>query len=207
MKIVPDISIIDCTVSEKYEKYLYKCLAPMPFRRYSRRRQYLQRAIPDKFHKKLLVFKGEVVGSIEYASPRVSGYPISGSDLIVMNCVWVLRRAKGHHFGKVLVEEMLRNERTAAGFATIALENHWSPWFKKRQIEKLGFKSVDSVKVAHKKKRKDHVFNIHLMWMPRTRGAKPPIWDIQKLLDGEVFCMAHPLYRTQDWKGSVFELG
>jgi len=72
----------------------------------------------------------------------VSYYPIMGDNMIVMNCIWVLRKAKGHNFGKQLLEEMIKSEKDASSFATIALENHWSPWFKKRQIEKLGLQTV-----------------------------------------------------------------
>jgi hypothetical protein len=44
-----------------------------------------------------------------------------------MNCIWVLRKAKGHNLGKRLLQDMIKNEKDAAGFATIALEDHWSP--------------------------------------------------------------------------------
>jgi hypothetical protein len=100
---------------------------------------------------------------------------------------------------------MLRSEKLAAGFATIALENHWSPWFRKRQMEKLGFKPVDSIKVSHKTKHKGRVFSIYLIWIPKTDKEKPPVWDKQMLLEGETFCLAHPLYRPQAWKGNLFE--
>jgi len=205
MKPVSQIKIIDITKIDEYEKYLYKCFAPMPFRRYNNRQEYLERALPKGFQKKLLIFNGEVVGQIEYAPADISGYPIVGDSIIVMNCVWVLRKARGHNFGKLLVEDMVKNEEYAAGFATIALENHWSPWFMKWQMEKLGFRSIDSIKVSHKTKRKEQVFSIHLMWMPVKEKAKPPTWDKQKLLEGETFCIAHPLYRPQTWKGSIFE--
>jgi hypothetical protein len=92
--------IVDITEVGKYSKYLYKCLAPMPFRRYSNRQEYLQKAIPKGFHKKILILNREVVGAIEYAPAETSGYPITGHDVIVMNCVWVLRKARGHNFGK-----------------------------------------------------------------------------------------------------------
>jgi len=48
----------------------------MPFRRYNNREEYLKKAIPKGFHKKLFIFNGEVVGQIEYAPAEVSGYPI-----------------------------------------------------------------------------------------------------------------------------------
>ncbi len=197
--------ILDITKNIEYERYLYKCLAPMPFRKYIKRREYLEKAIPKGFHKKLLILNGEVVGQIEYAPAEVSGYPITGENVIVMNCIWVLRKAKRHDFGKLLLEDMIKSERDAAGFATIALENHWSPWFKKRQMEKLDFKPIESIKVAPKIRRKEQVFTIYLMWMPRKEEAKLPAWNRQKLLEGETFCTSHPLYHPQTWKGNVLE--
>jgi hypothetical protein len=34
MKETSEVKIIDATDTNGYEKYLYKCLAPMPFREY-----------------------------------------------------------------------------------------------------------------------------------------------------------------------------
>jgi hypothetical protein len=48
------------------------------------------------------------------------------------------------------------------------------------QIEKLGFKPIDSLRVSHKAKHKEQVFSIHLMWMPRAGNSEPPSWDRQK---------------------------
>jgi len=206
MKLDSRIKIVDITEKAEYEKYIYRCLAPMPFRRYARRQKYLQEAVPKGFRKKLLIFNDEVVGTIEYAPAEASGYPIKSDNVIVMNCVWVLRKAKGHNFGKLLVEDMVKSEANASSFATIALENHWSPWFIKWQMEKLGFKSIDSSQVKHKIKHLEQGFTIHVMWMPIKENAEPPTMDWQKLLEGETFCMAHPLYRPQNWKGSILEL-
>jgi GNAT superfamily N-acetyltransferase len=205
MKAESAFEIIDITDKPEHENYLYRCLAPMPFRRYARRHEYLKEAVPQGFHKKILIFGDIVVGSIEYAPAGASGYPITGDRIVVMNCVWVLRTAKGHGFGKLLVEDMAKSEVNANGFATIALEGHWSPWFKRPQIEKLGFEPLDSIKVTHKAKYHGKVFSVYLMWMPRKQKAKSPTMDWQKLLEGEVFCMAHPLYRPQTWRGELLE--
>jgi hypothetical protein len=191
------VKIIDITRNSQYEKYLYKCLAPMPFRKYKKRQKYLESAILKGFHKKLLFLNDEVVGQIEFAPAEVSGYPIKGDNIIVMNCVWVLRRAKGHNFGRQLLRDMIESEKNAAGFATIALENHWSPWLRKEQMEKLGFMSIDAITVEHKTKHVGECFQIHLMWLPRASNAKPPMWDKDKILEGEEFCMAHPLYHPE----------
>jgi len=205
IKSISPIKIVDITKIVEYEKYLYKCLAPHPFRRHSKRKEYFEKAIPKGFRKKLLIFNENVVGQIEFAPAEVSYYPIIGDNIIVMNCIWVLRKAKGHNLGTCLLQDMIKGEKNATGFATIALENHWSPWFKKWQMEKLGFKPIDSIKVAHKTKHRGQVFSIYLMWMPRTQNAKRPKWEKEKFLEGLTSCTAHPLYHRQTWKGSIFE--
>ena len=199
MKLASETEIVDITKNGEYEKYLHRCLAG-PFRRYKKRIEYLRKAIPKGFHKKLLMFNGEIVGQIEYSPAEVSYYPIMGHNIIVVNCIWVLKKAKGHNFGKQLLEDMIKSEKDASGFATIALENHWSPWFKKWEIEKLGFKPLCSIKVAHKTKYKGKVFIINLMWMPITENAKPPTWNQQKLLEGITSCILHPLYHPQTYE-------
>lgn len=182
MKTISQIEIIDITENSEYERYLYRCLAPLPFRKYSRRQEYLENAIPKGFHKKLLIFNEQVVGQIEYAPAEASYYPITGDNIIVMNCIWVLRKAKGHSFGKQLLKDMMESEGDADGFVTIGLENHWSPWFKRWQMEKLGFTSLDSITVTHKTKHEEQPFKIHLMWLLATENARPPAWSKKELL-------------------------
>ncbi|MCK4424574.1 hypothetical protein KAU93_02725, partial [Candidatus Bathyarchaeota archaeon] len=100
MKPVSRVKITDITKNKRYERYLYRCLAPIPFRKYSRRQEYLENAIPKGFHKKLLIFNGKILGQIEYAPAEASYYPVTGENIIAMNCIWVLRKAKGHNLGK-----------------------------------------------------------------------------------------------------------
>ena len=104
--------LVDAVESDEFERFLFKCFAPLPYRKYSRRQRYLEQSIPRGFHKILLVFNGDVVGQIEYAPAEASYYPISGDKVIVMNCIWVLRKVRGHNFGKLLINQMIKNERT-----------------------------------------------------------------------------------------------
>ncbi|MCK4435811.1 GNAT family N-acetyltransferase, partial [Candidatus Bathyarchaeota archaeon] len=132
MKVNSTVEIIDVIENPEYERFLYSCLFHSRrdtygnhFRRkrdafYEQRCQYLQSAIPKGFHKKILIFKGDPVGTIEYAPAEGSGLPILGDDVVVMNCIWVHRRAKGHNFGKQLLKDMIESEKGASGFATIA---------------------------------------------------------------------------------------
>jgi ribosomal protein S18 acetylase RimI-like enzyme len=124
MKPNDEVKIIDITRKSECEKRLYRCLASAPFRKYKNRREYLQKAVPLGFHKKLLAFNGDIVGTIEYSPAEVAGFSIVGEGIVVMNCIWVLRRAKGHNFGKKLLTAMMKGERSATGFATLAFENH-----------------------------------------------------------------------------------
>lgn len=195
-----NVEIVDVTFDPNLERFLYGCLVSMRPPKYRRRHEYLEAAVPKGFHKKILILEGDVVGTIEYAPPEVAGYPINGENVIVMNCIWVLRRAKGHRLGTHLVEDMMESEPNASGFATIGLDDHWSPWFKRSQIEKLGFRSIDSIRVVNKRKHSDRPFTIHLMWLPQHKSARPLTWDRKTLLEGEYFCRAHPFYHPQTYK-------
>lgn len=188
---------MDVTRSKDYEVYLYKCLAPMPFRKYRRRVQYLGMSVPKGFHKKVMLLNGNVVGQIEYAPAGVSGLPISGDRVIVMNCIWVLRKAKGYNLAKALLLDSIRDKTNAMGFAAIALVNHPSPWMKKGQMEKLGFVSIDSLRLRHRVKHRGISFKVHLMWLPLKEKAQKPSWNTEDLLKGVTFCMAHPLYNPE----------
>ncbi len=169
----------------------------MPFRKYRRRLHYLEASIPRGFHKKIALLDGDIVGQIEHAPAEASGLPISGDRVVVMNCIWVLRRAKGHNLGRTLLENSIHEQKDAAGFATIGLEGHFTPWMKRDQMERLGFASIDSVRLRHRTKHKETPFVVHLMWLPLEEEAEKPTWDIEKLLEGVTFCMAHPLYNPE----------
>jgi hypothetical protein len=194
-----EAKIVDITEAAKFRRYLYTCLVGPPSKGNRRRIEYLNEVIPRGFRKKLLIWNGNVVGQVEYSPAEVSYYPITGENVIVLNCIWVLRKAGGNDFGKKLLADMMRSESNASGVATVALENHWSPWFRRDQMERLGFKPVDSVSVKNKAKDK-RAFKIYLMWMPVHSGAKPPKWDRRRLLEGITACTAHPLYHPQTYK-------
>jgi len=195
------VEIIDVTEDPEYERFLYRCIlhsknawTRVSYRKHKLRREYLEFVIPRGFRKKVLFYKGDHVGMIEYVPAEVSDCPIIGDNVIVMNCIWVHKRGQGHNFGKRLIAHMMEDKKEAAGFATLGLENHWTAWMKKREMEWLGFKSVKSVKLMHKRKHKGRRFTIHLMWMPANENTKPPTWDESKLLEGTHFCEYHPLY-------------
>jgi GNAT superfamily N-acetyltransferase len=194
-----EVEIVDATINGAYEKFLYSCFV-LPFRNYRLRQEYLKVAVPKGFRKKLLLWKGEPVGMIEYAPSEAAGYPITGKGIIVVNCIWVLRKARGHSFGKLLMHAMIEDTKNSSGYATIGLNRHWSPWFKIKQLEKLGFRPVDSINVRHKTKHTNEPFTINLMWFPKREDAEPPTWNKQKMLEGVNWCMAHPLYHPQTYK-------
>jgi len=193
----PDIEILDAIRNPELEKFLYKCLAPHPHRRYKKRARYLEGAVPGGLRKEILFLEGDAVGMIEYAPAGASGYPIWGEGVWVMNCIWVLRRAKGRCLGKMLMGRMLEDAKGAEGFATIALEGHTSPWLRLRHMEFLGFRSIDSRRMRHKVKRPEVCFETHLMWMPLEESAEKPTMDWVGMLKGVDFCIAHPLYRAE----------
>ena len=202
----PKVEFIEVMSTRGYEDYHYKCLTAMTKRRYRKRTLYLEWAKPRGLQKEVLFVDGDAVGMIEYAPAGSSAYPICGSGVWVVNCIWVLRRAKGHHYGKALMSRTIDSVEDAGGLATIALEGHHSPWLKLRQMEYLGFRSIDSRTMRHRVKRPEACFRTHLMWMPLAEEATPPRMDWEEMLKGVDFCIAHPLYRAERLKlEKVFE--
>ncbi len=192
-----DIKIVDITRTPQFETLLYRCLAPMPSKKYQNRVDYLNKAIPNGFRKKILIFNSVPVGQIEYVPIEASGYPIHGKEMIVLHCLWVLRKAQGHRLGQHLIDAMIQDHPETKAFVTIGLTNHWSPWLKKHHLELYDFTSINSINVSHKTKHIGECFTIHLMWRPNPRANKRPTWNPTHLLKGITFCMAHPLYHPQ----------
>ncbi|RLE62404.1 MAG: hypothetical protein DRJ47_10750 [Thermoprotei archaeon] len=140
------------------------------------------------------------MNQIEYCPAEVAPYPISCEEkCVIMSCIWVLRKAKGHGFGKALMNKMLKEHKDAVGFATIGFEGHWSPCFKRWQMEKLGFKPIDSVKVRHKIRHREQTFKISLMWLPWKGASAKSSWNKKEMLKGVDFCLAHSLYRAEKY--------
>jgi hypothetical protein len=196
------VKIVDIIHKSKYKRLLVRCIFHVEkeiplirvYQRNSERVAYLKSAIPKRYHMKVLFWKGNHVGMIEYGPPKASALPITGKNIIVMNCIWVHAKAQGNNFGKLLMTNMIESEKHAAGFATISLENYWMMWLQKQYMEKIGFKSIQSVTLKHKTYKKGHCFTIHLMWLPAIKNAPPPDWNESQLLHGVDFCNSHPLY-------------
>ena len=95
------VDIVDVTYNREFERFLYRCIfhskfdtpTNAPYRKHKDRREYLERAIPEGFRKKILFLEGDHIGMIEYAPAEVSGLPIVGENVIGMNCIWVHSRA------------------------------------------------------------------------------------------------------------------
>ncbi len=194
----PEIKIVDVVQSQEHEKHLYTCLDSFTrARRYKKRVRYLEDAVEKGLRKEIILMDGDAVGMIEYAPAEASAYPIRGAGVWVMNCVWVLRRAKGRGLGKKLMRRMLETYGSEASRVPRPLEGHHSPWLRLGHMEYLGFRSIDSRRMRHKVKRPEVCFRVHLMWMPLRDGAEPPAMDWDALLRGVDFCIAHPLYHAE----------
>jgi len=198
----PPAEIVDVTDNPKYRRLQVGCIfherkeTPLQqlYQLEKERVTYLRAAVPRGLHTKILFWRGDQVGMIEYGPPDAAGLPILGDNIIVINCVWVHRRAQGQHFGRLLMNDMKTSEPRAAGFATIGLENYWMIWMRRAMMEQLGFRSIKSVTLKHKVYKKGRCFTMHLMWLPATGTAKPPDWDQAQLLCGVGCCQHHPLY-------------
>ena len=200
MLAAPEISIVDVTRGEEYEKHLHGCLAAFTkVRRYRKRARYLAEALDRGFRKHVLFVDGEDVGVIEYAPPEASPYPIYGEDVVVMSCIWVKRSVEGRGFGGMLFDSMIEDARGTAGFASIALVDHPSPWLRLSHMERLGYTSIDARRIRHRVKKPERSFEVHLVWTPVSGEAAEPEMDWREMLKGVDYCIGHPLYRAESW--------
>ncbi len=194
----PEIRVVDATHNKEYERHLYGCLASFTRTRRSRKRaEYLAEAMGRGLRKHVLFMDGDPVGMIEYVPAEASPYPIDGDGVVVMSCIWVLKRAAGRGLGKTLLKVMLEEARDAVGFASIALDGHPSPWFSLSQLERLGFTSIDSRRMRHRVKKPEQCFEVHLIWMPLNCEAPEPEMRWRDMLKGVDYCIGHPLYRAE----------
>lgn len=81
-------------------------------------------------------------GFIEYIPGEYSWRGISADGYMVIHCIWVVGRAKGHGFGSKLLEQCLNDARSMNGVAVVTGRT-WLP--RPELFVKGGFVKVDSL--------------------------------------------------------------
>jgi GNAT superfamily N-acetyltransferase len=82
-------------------------------------------------------------GFIEYIPSEYAWRGIKADGYMVIHCIWVVGKNKGHGYGTKLLQECLKDARGMNGVVVMTSEKTWLP--KKDLFVKNGFKKVDSM--------------------------------------------------------------
>jgi ribosomal protein S18 acetylase RimI-like enzyme len=165
---VHGLRIVDLT-PENVDDSINLCIGRKPGYEQAReeKRRWLEERLPNGVGGKLAYQDGQLAGMLEFCPIEYVPFPISGSELLHINCVWVLPQFQRKGIGESLVkscfaETRLRGKR---GVSVIAYDGTFfmpSTFFLNQ-----GFRTVS---------RRE---TLELMWSP-LEPCKPPAFLIQE---------------------------
>jgi len=82
-------------------------------------------------------------GFIEYIPSEYAWRGINAKGYMVIHCIWVVGRNKGHGYGTKLLQQCLKDAKGMNGVAVMTSEKTWLP--KKDLFVKNGFEKADSM--------------------------------------------------------------
>jgi uncharacterized protein YciI len=189
MPSTESFSVVDADAHPSGAQINQQCFAPIQIPTdAASRKDYLRFAEGRGRVKMLLLHEDQVAGQIEFAPPEASGLPISGENLTVINCLWVLDAFSGLEGGRKLLAACAARARSSA-LATIGY-NDTLPWLPRSFFERQGFSVVDEVETGRFFGNTPIV--AYLLWRPLSDGLNAPSWDRDALLEGVNFCPGYP---------------
>jgi GNAT superfamily N-acetyltransferase len=81
-------------------------------------------------------------GFIEYVPGEFAWRGIDAKGYMVIHCIWVVGRNRGHGYGRELLEQCESDARGMNGVAVVTSDSHWLP--KKELFLRHGFEKIDT---------------------------------------------------------------
>jgi uncharacterized protein YciI len=207
-----NFTVIDAAEHPRHGELMSRCFAPNHISGSDPNRRDYLRLTENRGLRKLLLLHGEeLAGQIEFAPPEVSGLPIEGDRLAVINCLWIKDAYTGLEGGRRLLAACA-NRSSGTALATIGY-NPTLPWLPKSFFERQGFVQLDEMETG--RFFGDTPIVAYLLWRPLFENLEPPTWDRKKLAEGISFCPGYPwmfgkrLYWGRDYpyQGTVVKEG
>ncbi len=76
------------------------------------KRRWLEKRLPTTVGGKLAYYDEQLAGMIEYSLIEDAPFPVTGRDLLHINCIWVLPRFQRREIGKTLIRACLNAARS-----------------------------------------------------------------------------------------------
>ena len=76
------------------------------------KRRWLEKRLPDSAGGKLAYFDEQLAGILEYSLIEDAPFPVTGRDLLHINCIWVLPRFQRREIGKTLINACIQEAKS-----------------------------------------------------------------------------------------------
>jgi len=116
---------------------------------YKDKLEWIKKRFKEGLHLKLLLINEgakrgfRARGFIEYIPSEYAWRGITAKGYMIIHCIWVIGKNKGHGYGTKLLQECLNDSRGMNGVAVMTSQKTWLP--KKDLFVKNGFEKVDSM--------------------------------------------------------------
>ena len=145
----PEYKIVDVN-NANIDEYGAFCLqSKKNTRGYKEKINWMKEHFKEGLHVKLLLVNEgakrgfRARGFIEYIPSEYSWRGINAEKHMVIHCVWIIGKNKGHGYGTKLLQQCLNDAKGMNGVAVMVSEKTWLP--KKDLFIKNGFEKVDSM--------------------------------------------------------------
>ena len=114
--------------------------------RATRKKEWLKQQFGNGFVFKKVNVRGKVF--IEYVPSEFAWKPVEAPGYNMINCLWVSGRYKGQGYGRLLMEECIRDSGDKDGLVVVS-GRKTMPWLTpKKFFQKFGFETCDEVPPA-----------------------------------------------------------
>lgn len=107
---------------------------------YRAKQEWMQARLREGMRYLLLQVNGYNAGMVEYIPGEHAWRGLQAEGYLVIHCLWVIGRNRGHGYGRQLLDACLEDARGTHGVAVMVSKSHWLPTpklFLKNGFEKV----------------------------------------------------------------------
>jgi GNAT superfamily N-acetyltransferase len=108
---------------------------------YIAKKQWLQKRLSEGMRYKLLTVNGHNAGMIEYIPAEYGWRGVEAKGYFLIHCFWVIGRNRKHGFGRLLLENCLKDTKDSNGVVVVSSRTHWLP--TRKIFLKNGFRVIE----------------------------------------------------------------
>ncbi len=137
------MNLVDVNASNVERTSFFCMMSKKQSEGYQKKLAWLRGRFDEGLRIKMLDLKEGGRGFIEYIPGEYAWRPVLAEGYMFIHCLWVVGQSKGKGYGKLLLDECLRDSQ-ASGLRGVAILTSEAVWLvHKRFLVEQGFQSVD----------------------------------------------------------------